>query len=104
MRFELRTAEDRRRAFRELARLALQDLARGRVPTFHVVHVEGDGAADSHYMTPISLEPVDGEGSVAAFAQDLLFFLRLLLRLRRVVEAEYDPERPAIVFTYLEQP
>ena len=101
MRYKLRTVEDRKKAFKEIWSLVLEDLARGRIPTFHVLHIEEGGAADNHYMTPISLEPVDEKRSRAVFIQDFEFFLKLLLRLRRVVEVEYDPERPAIIFTYV---
>jgi len=104
LRFELGSAEDRKKAFRELWRAILGDLARGRVPTYHVVVVEegneGTEFAD-HYMTPVSLEPVDDRGSIGVWAQDFEFFLKLLLRLRNVVAVEYVPERPAVVFTYV---
>jgi len=33
--------------------------------------------------------------------QDFEFFLKLLLRLKKVVEVEYDHERPAVIFTYI---
>ena len=103
MRFELKTAEDRRKAFRELLRMILDDIAeRGKTPTFHVVHIEKGGAVDNHYMTPVSLEPIDDRGSIGVWAQDFEFFLKLLLRLKNVIEVEYDPERPAVVFTYAE--
>jgi len=101
MRFKLKTIKDRKRAFKELWRLVLNDVGKGRLPTFHILHIERDGTADNHYMTPISLEPVDEEGNKAVWIQDFGFFLKLLLRLKRVAEVEYDPERPAVVFTYV---
>jgi hypothetical protein len=103
MRFELRTVEDRRKAFRELLRMVLDDIAeKEKIPTFHVVHVEKDGSIDNHYMTPVSLEPVDDRGNIGVWAQDFEFFLKLLLRLKNIIEVEYDPERPAVIFTYAE--
>jgi hypothetical protein len=76
IRFELKTAEDRKKAFRELLKMILDDIAeRGRIPTFHVVHVEKDGAVDNHYMTPVSLEPIDDRGRIGVWAQDFEFFL-----------------------------
>ena len=101
MRFELNTVESRERAFTELWRLILGDIAEGRIPTYHIVHVERDGSVGNHYMTPISLEPVDDQGNRMIWIQDFEFFLRLLLKLRRVIEVEYDPARPAVVFTYI---
>jgi hypothetical protein len=101
--FELRTAGDRRKAFRELFRVLLDDVAeRGKIPTFHVVHIEKGGIISNHYMTPVSLEPVDDGGGVGVWIQDFEFFLKLLLKLGKVVEVEYDPGRPAVVFTYVE--
>ena len=35
------------------------------------------------------------------WVQDFEFFLRLMLRLKRIVEVEYDPKRPAVIFTYV---
>jgi len=102
MRFELKIEEDRRKAFREIRRLILSDLMRGRMPTFHVLHFERDGLVDNHYMTPISLEPADEQGNSVVWFQDFEFFLKLLLSLRKVVEVEYDHERPAVIFTYSE--
>ena len=101
MRFELKTPKDRKRAFREIWRLILNDIAKGRIPTYHILHIEEDGSVDNHYMTPISLEPVNEKGDKMIWIQDFEFFLKLLLRLKRVVEVEYDPERPAVVFTYI---
>ena len=101
MRFELNSIEDRKRAFREIWRLILNDIAKGRIPTYHILHIEKDGTVDNHYMTPISLEPVNEKGDKMIWIQDFEFFLKLLLRLKRVVEVEYDPERPAVVFTYI---
>ena len=103
MRYELKTVEDRKKAFKAIWSLILEDIGRGRIPTFHVFHIESDGTADNHYMTPISLEPVDDKGSKAVWVQDFEFFLKLLLRLKKVVEVEYDHERPAIIFTYIEE-
>jgi len=102
MKFELKTKEDRKRAYNELRKLILNDLGNGRVPTFHVLHIESDGTTDNHYMTPISLEPVNKRGDKMIWVQDFEFFLKLLLRLKRVVEVEYDPKRPAVIFTYAE--
>ncbi len=102
MRFTLKTSEDRKRAFREIWRHILSDIANGRIPTYHILHLENDGSADNHYMTPISLRPVDEEGTRAVWVQDFEFFLKLLLRLKKVVEVEYNPEEPSIVFTYID--
>jgi len=102
MKFELKTREDRKRAFKEIWRLVLNDVGNGRLPTYHILHIERDGTVDNHYMTPISLEPVDDKGSKAVWVQDFEFFLKLLLRLKRIVEVEYDHERPAVIFTYAE--
>ncbi|RLE48889.1 MAG: hypothetical protein DRJ18_00940 [Candidatus Methanomethylicota archaeon] len=102
MKFELKTVEDRKKAFKELRSLVLNDIGNGRLPTFHILHIERDGTADNHYMTPISLEPVDEKGTKAVWVQDFEFFLKLLLKLKKVVEVEYDPKRPAIIFTYEE--
>jgi len=101
MRFELRTIEDRRRAFREIWERVLNDVGSGRIPTYHVLHIEGDGTVDNHYMTPISLEPVNERGDMMVWVQDFEFFLKLMLRLKRVIEVEYDPKRPAVIFTYV---
>jgi len=100
--FELKTIEDRKRAFKEIWKLVLNDVGRGRIPTYHILHIEKDGTADNHYMTPISLEPVNERGDRMIWVQDFEFFLKLLLRLKRVVEVEYDPKRPAVIFTYAE--
>ncbi|RLF08479.1 MAG: hypothetical protein DRJ60_00010 [Thermoprotei archaeon] len=102
MKFELKTREDRMRAFKEIWRLVLNDVGNGRLPTYHILHIERDGTVDNHYMTPISLEPVDDKGNKAVWVQDFEFFLKLLLSLRKVVEVEYDHERPAVIFTYSE--
>ena len=102
IRFELKNREDRKRAFKKLRGLILNDIVNGRIPTYHVLHIEEDGSADNHYMTPISLSPVDEGGTRAVWIQDFEFFLKLLLRLKRVVEVEYNPEEPSIVFTYIE--
>ena len=102
MRFGLKTIEDRKRAYREIIRLIINDVINGRLPTFHVLHIKKDGTADNHYMTPISLEPVDKKGTKAVWVQDFEFFLKLLLRLKKVVEVEYDHERPTVIFTYEE--
>lgn len=102
MRFELKTVEDRVRAFKEIWRLVLNDVGRGRLPTYHILHIEKDGFIDNHYMTPISLEPVNKRGDRAVWVHDFEFFLKLLLRLKKVTEVEYDPKRPAVIFTYVE--
>ena len=102
MKFTLNTPRDRKRAYRELRRLVLEDIASGRVPTFHVVHIERDGCVDNHYMTPVSLEPVNEQGDRVLWVQDFMFFLKLLLKLKGTIEVEYDSKRPAVVFTYIE--
>ncbi|RLG50031.1 MAG: hypothetical protein DRN90_00210 [Thermoproteota archaeon] len=102
MKIELRSAEDRKRAFREIWRLVLNDLGKGRIPTYHILHIEEDGSADNHYMTPISLEPVNEKGDKMIWVQDFEFFLKLLLLLEKIVEVEYDPKRPAVIFTYVD--
>jgi len=102
MKFELKTIRDRKKAFKELWRLILNDVGKGRLPTFHILHIERDGTVDNHYMIPISLEPVDEKGNKAVWVQDYEFFLKLLLKLKNVVEVEYDLKRPAIIFTYEE--
>ena len=102
MRFELKTIEDRRKAFRKIWKKVLNDVGNGRIPTYHVLHIGKDGTVGNHYMTPISLEPVNERGDRMVWIQDFEFFLKLLLRLKRVVEVEYDSERPAVIFTYVE--
>jgi hypothetical protein len=101
VKFTLNTIEDRKRAFRELRKLVLSDIANGRIPTFHVVHIE-DGLADNHYMTPVSLEPVDDQGNRVIWIQDFEFFLKLLLKLKGTIKVEYNHERPAVIFYYIE--
>ena len=103
MKFELRTPEDRRRAYNTIMKLILNDLAQGRIPTYHILRLDEEGGAANHYMTPVSLEPVNVKGNRMIWVQDYEFFLRLLLRLKRVVEVAYDPGRPAVVFTYMEE-
>ena len=100
MKFRLRSVEDRRRAFKVLWERIIEDLCRGRIPTYHILRVS-DGEVTNHYMIPTSLEPVDEEGSKMVWVEDFMFFLKLLLRLKGVVEVEYDPERPAVIFTYV---
>ncbi len=102
MKFEIKSAEDRKKAYMEIRRSMIRDIVKGRIPTFHVFHIDEYGVASNHYMTPISLEHVDEEGNKMIWIDDFEFFLRLLLRLRGVVEVEYDNKRPAIVFTYIE--
>ncbi len=102
MRFELKGKEDRKRAFKEIWKLVINDIGRGRLPTYHVLRCEYDGVVSNHYMTPISLEPVDEKGNKAVWVEDFEFFLKLMLRLKNVVEVEYDSERPAVIFTYIE--
>jgi len=103
MRFMLRTPEDRKRALREIWTVMLRDLTLGRIPTFHVVRVCADGSIFNHYMTPISLKPIDRSRSKAMFYLDFYFFLKLMLRLKRVSSVRYDPERPAVIFMYYEE-
>jgi len=98
----LKTKEDRRKAYNKLRKLIINDLGNGRIPTYHILHIERDGSANNHYMTPISLESVDKQGNKAAWVEDFEFFLKLLLSLKNVVEVEYDYKRPAVIFTYEE--
>jgi len=100
VRFKLNSARDRRRAYRKLAYFIARDIVSKRLPTFHVLHLGRDGGVDNHYMTPVSLEPVNEKGDIAVWDRDFRFFLRLMLRLKRVVEVEYDDTRPAVIFTY----
>ena len=100
MKFRLDSVEDRRRAYEKLVYFIARDIANRRLPTFHVLHIGRDGSADNHYMTPVSLEPVNEKGGIAVWDRDFKFFLRLMLRLKRVVEVEYDDTRPAVIFTY----
>lgn len=100
MKFRLRSVNDRKRAFKVLWEHIIEDLGRGRIPTYHILRVS-NGEVTNHYMTPISLEPVDKEGSKMVWVEDFMFFLKLLLSLKGVVEVEYDPERPAVIFTYV---
>ena len=102
MRFELKTIEDRKRAYGEIIKSIINDVINGRLPTFHVLHIRRDGTTDNHYMTPISLEPVNERGDRMLWIQDFGFFLKLMLRLKRVIEVEYDPKRPAVIFTYID--
>jgi len=102
VRFELNNIEDRKRAFTKLWRLILEDVASGRIPTFHIVRVNRDGDIYNHYMTPISLEPVDDQGNRAVWIHDFEFFLKLLLKLKGTIKVEYDHERPAVIFYYIE--
>ena len=102
MRYKLRTIEDRKRTYREIIRLIINDVINGRLPTFHVLHIRRDDTADNHYMTPISLEPVDEKGNRALWIQDFGFLLKLMLRLKRVLEVEYNPKRPAVIFIYVD--
>ena len=101
VRFELRRTKDRVKAFRQLRRIISDNLIRGRIPTFHVLCISHDGTATNHYMTPVSLEPIDDRGSILVNLFDFEFFLKLMLRLKNVKEVEYDPSRPAIIFTYV---
>jgi len=48
-------------------------------------------------MTSVSLE----SGERVLWVQDFEFFLKLLLKQRAVKEVEYDPRRPAVIFTYV---
>jgi len=100
VKFELKSKEDRREAYNRIKELIHRDLFRKRIPTFHVFHVCYDGfdtVSDNHYMTPVSLEPVDERGAKMLNVFD--FFLRLLISLKSTVEVEYDPNRPAVIFT-----
>lgn len=98
--FELKTVEDRRKAFATLSKRILRDVLDGRIPTYHVLHFERNGSAHSHVMTPISLEPVDSQGRKVIFIQDFEFWLKFLLKNKNVTDVEYDPSRPAILFVY----
>ena len=100
MEFVLDSAERRKRAFREIRKLILRDLTRGRIPTYHILRISGDGDVSNHYMTPISLEPVNERGDKMMWVQDFEFFLKLFLRLKKVTRVEYDGRRPAVIFTY----
>jgi hypothetical protein len=44
VKFTLNTPRDRKRAYRELRKLILNDIVEGRVPTFHVVTLRETGA------------------------------------------------------------
>jgi len=102
VKFELKSKEDRREAYNRIKELIHRDLLRKRIPTFHVLHVCYDGfdtVYDNHYMTPISLEPVDERGTKMLNVFDFDFFLRLLISLKSTTEVEYDPNRPAVIFT-----
>lgn len=101
VRIKLSDARSRRMAFRELSKIVLDDVANGRIPTYHILHVK-HSEVDNHYMTPMSFEPADESGSKAVWAGDFMFFLRLLLSLKKVVEVEYDSKRPAVIFTYVD--
>jgi len=96
LRFDLSNRAD---AYRRLRELIHRDLANKRIPTFQMVHICGSGDNDTHYMTPISFEPVDERGTRMANIFDFDFFLRLFLSLKSVVDVEYDPSRPAVIFT-----
>jgi len=100
LKIELKSSDDRRKAFFAVRERILSDLVSGRIPTFHVLHFEKDGSADNHYMTPISVEPVNDQGCKMIWIQDFEFWLKLLLKIKRVVNVEYDPSRPAVIFTY----
>jgi len=102
MEFVLDSAERRKRAFREIRKLILRDLTRGRIPTYHILRIDRDGVVSNYYMTPISLEPVNERGDKMIWVQDFEFFLKLLLRLKKVTRVEYDSRRPAVIFTYEE--
>jgi len=102
MEFVLDSTVRRKRAFREIRRLILRDLTRGRIPTYHILRINRDGDVSNHYMTPISLEPVNERGDKMIWVQDFEFFLKLFLRLKKVTRVEYDSRRPAVIFTYEE--
>lgn len=103
VRFELRHVKDRVKAFKHLRKIIANDLIKGRIPTYHVFCISYDGTATNRYMTPVSLEPIDDKGSIEVNLFDFEFFLKLMLRLKNVKEVEYDPKRPAIIFTYIEE-
>ncbi|RLG70638.1 MAG: hypothetical protein DRO23_13065 [Thermoprotei archaeon] len=102
MLIELHTIEDRKKAFKIMWKKILKDLLKGRIPTYHVLHFYKHGSVGNHYMTPISLEPVNKEGDRMVWINDFEFFLRLFLRLKRVTTVEYDEKRPAVIFYYEE--
>lgn len=85
VKFEFKSVEDRKRAYKAIREFILKDLVNGKIPMFHVFHIESDETVDNHYMTPISLEPVDEKGSRAVFVQDFEFSQKLLLRLKRLL-------------------
>jgi len=98
--YELNTLEDRMKAYDEIRKKILDDLIKGRIPTFHFVVCDDEGTVVNHYMTPVSLEPVDDRGNKAVWVQDFEFFLKLFLRMKDVVQVEYDDRRPAVLFLY----
>lgn|GEM_PF-2652448 len=100
IKFELKTVEDRKKAFTVISERILRDILNGRIPTYHVLHFNRDGSAHNHFMTPISLEPVDSQGRKMIWIQDFEFWLKFLLKNRKVTYVEYVPSRPAILFTY----
>jgi len=102
MEFVLDSAERRKRAFKVIRERMFRDIVKGRIPTFHVLRINRDGVVSNHYMTPISLEPVNERGDKMIWVQDFEFFLKLFLRLKKVTRVEYDSRRPAVIFTYEE--
>ena len=78
------------------------DLLKGRIPTYHVLHFEtySDGCtADNHYMTPLSMESINGKGDRMIWVQDFEFFLKVFATDERVKMVGYDEDSPAVIFS-----
>ena len=102
MRFNLEGKSFKERLFiarRIFEEKVVKDLLEGRIPVYHILHFE-DSGVDNHYMTPISLEPVDKKGNKMIWLQDFEFFLYMFLTDKRVKMVEYDEKRPAVIFDF----
>ena len=81
----------------------LPDLMNGRIPTYHIVHFEDtvEGSiVTNHYLTPLSLEPIDDKKNRMLWVQDFEFLLSMLLTDERVKRVEYNDERPAVIIDF----
>ena len=105
MKFDLTSKDvfERKKIAQLLLEKIVSFLMKGKMVTFHVVHFEYDEwgcTVDNHYMTPISLEPVDEKGNKMIWIQDFEFFLLLLLLDTRTHSVQFDEERPAVIFEF----
>jgi len=101
MKFELKSKEDRIRAFKTVVLRLFEDIKKKKcLPYVHILYIDEHGSAFNRYL---ALYIVDGKKVyVDPFSAE--FVLKLLLRMKNVTEVEYDSDSCRVIMTFIESP